>query len=58
MRNLRIRIYSSEELSGLIGENGERICVFVRDFDNPLNSEWAWAHTEKEAQKIGKELSQ
>mgnify|MGYP001609470915 CR=1 FL=1 len=44
-----VRVFTSEELHGLAGENGERYCCFLRDRLDPLNSGWNWYATEQEA---------
>ena len=50
-------ILESSELQGLTGDNGETYCVFLRDLANPLNSAWAWFHTEQEAITFDEEAS-
>ncbi len=51
MENIRVITYSSNVL-GQTGPNGERICVFLRDTRNPLNSSWTWVNTDQEANKF------
>lgn len=40
--NEQARVYTSEQLKGLTGDNGEKYCLFVRNLKNPLNSGWLW----------------
>ena len=51
MENIRVITYSSNELQQA-GPNEERICVFLRDIANPLNSQWTWVNTDQEANEI------
>ena len=51
MENIRIIVHSSDQL-GQAGPNGERLCVFIRDIANPLNSSWTWVNTDQEANKL------
>jgi hypothetical protein len=51
-----IEIFRSKDLNGLMGENGETICLFVRDTYNPLNSGWKWFFTDEAADTYGREL--
>lgn len=48
------RIFTSDELQGLTGDNGERFCVFVRNGKNPLASYWAWFHDKVSAEEFYK----
>lgn len=45
------KIYTSKDLHGLTGDNGEQYCVFFKNSNNPLASEWAWFHTIADAQE-------
>jgi len=55
MPDTRIIVHSSDVL-GQTGPNGERLCVFLRDLANPLNSEWTWVNTDQEANEIIKQF--
>ena len=55
MENIRVIAYSSNELQQA-GPNGEKICVFVRDTKNPLNSQWTWVNTDREANDLIKKI--
>lgn len=53
--NININIYTSEQLKGLKGDNGETFCVFAKA-RNPLASGWKWFFTMDEAEKFREEL--
>jgi len=44
-----ITVYTSADLNGLTGDNGETVCVFIHNYRNPLSSAWAWFNTIDEA---------
>ena len=50
------QIFESKDLNGLTGDNGETICLFVRDTYNPLNSGWKWFFTKDAAGTYQNEL--
>jgi len=47
---------TTDGLRGLTGDNGETIIVFIRNWKNPLDSCWAWFHTEKDAKAFSQSI--
>jgi hypothetical protein len=56
--NMRARIWTTEQRHGLTGDNGEKFCVFVRAYPNPMASGWQWFATEKEAEDFKAEIEE
>ena len=54
----RITIYTTADLNGLTGDNGEQFCVFVRNFSRPLDSGWRWFATRPEAVAYATEIAE
>ena len=50
-----VKLYHSTDLHGLIGENNEPYCLFVRDCINPLCSFWKWVSSSERALEFCKE---
>lgn len=44
-----VSIFTSDQLQGLTGEQGEKFCTFFRNDKQPLSSVWIWSHTIDEA---------
>jgi hypothetical protein len=44
------KVFSSEQMGGATGENGERFVYFERDTADPLNSAWKWYATREGAE--------
>lgn len=52
------KLFTSNDLNGLAGGNGERFCVFIRNWSDPLNSVWVWFHTEQDARECIKRIKE
>lgn len=57
MNKYTVKIYESEDLQGLTGENGERFCVLIRNNANPLCSTWIWTATQEGAKSISSDMT-